>query len=623
MDVEFAEIRDFLANHHPFDLLPEEVLGQLPRRLAVRYFRRGTPCPPDDAGQSSLYIVRRGAIKLSDAHGELVGKLAEGDLFPWCCRLRDHPEPRFSGSAAEDTLVYLISCADLDRLCRQHQAFSDHFEHTVAERLRNALHWIKEGAATGTGGGMTVRISELLNRPLVAATPDTSIRDAARIMTQHRISALILMEEERLVGIVTDRDLRSRCIAAGLPATTPVREIMTQTPHTIEADTLGFQVLIAMTRLNVHHLPVLDAGRVIGMVSSSDLVRFQSANAVYLVGDIHKAQDFATLVQISAGVPELQVNLISGGASADQVVQAVSAVTDAFTTRLLELAEAELGPPPVPYAWLAGGSQARREQSSHSDQDNALLIADQAGLEDDGYFADLAERVNTGLAACGYNHCPGDVMARNPKWRQPMRIWRRYFTDWIKHPDPQALMLASVFFDLRPVYDPGGLFEVLHRHVLEHSCADRIFIAHMAANVLKHRPPLGFFRNFVLIHGGEHDHTFDLKYRGMVPVVDLARVHALSAGIGQINTIERLQAGVQVRALSHDGAANLIDAFELISTLRMRHQARQIRVGQKADNYLSPDELSSPERGHLKDAFSLINIMQESLGQRHQAARFA
>jgi len=230
MDVELIEIRDFLASHHPFDLLPDAVLGQLPRRLSVRYFRRGTPCPPDDTDRSDLYIVRRGAIDLRDEHGELIGKLAEGDLFPWHRRPQDHPEPRFSGRAVEDTLVYLISCAELDRLRGQHRDFSDHFEHTVAERLRNALHRIKAGSATGIGG-MTVRVSDLLSHPLVAATPDTSIRDAARIMTEHRTSALILMAGEGLASMVTDRDLRSRCIAAGLPYTTSVREIMTQTPH--------------------------------------------------------------------------------------------------------------------------------------------------------------------------------------------------------------------------------------------------------------------------------------------------------------------------------------------------------------------------------------------------------
>jgi CBS domain-containing protein len=399
--------------------------------------------------------------------------------------------------------------------------------------------------------------------------------------------------------------------------------IMTENLHTTEADTLGFQALIAMTRLKVNHLPVLDEGRVVGVVSSSDLLRIQSANAAYLVGDIYKANDLGTVVEISSKVPELQVHLVTGGATADQVGQAVSAVTDAISTRLLELAEEELGPPPVPYVWMAGGSQARREQSSHSDQDNALLIADHAKPADDEYFAALANIVNDGLDACGYDYCPGDVMARNPKWRQPLRIWRKYFTNWIQRPEPMALMLASVFFDLRPLHDPEGLFGELHEHVLEHSRENRIFIAYLAANALKHRPPLGFFRNFVLISGGDHDHTLDIKHRGTVPVVDLARVNALSAGIPQTNTIERLEAGAEARALSRDGAANLVDALEFIGTLRMRHQVRQIKEGRKVDNFLSPDELSSPERGHLKDAFSLINTMQEALGQRHQAGRFA
>jgi CBS domain-containing protein len=622
MEVELVEIRDFLAAHHPFDLLPPEELERLPKRLSVRYFRRGTPFPPADDDQSYLYIVRRGALELRDGRGELIGKLAEGDLCPWPCRPQDYPETLVSCNTAEDTLVYLISCADMERLRERHQAFCDHFERTVAERLRNALDLIKERSAIGTGL-MTVRISDLLDRPLVSCTPDTSIREAARAMTERRISSLIVMDGQRLAGMITDRDLRSRCIAAGLHYEDPVRRIMTENLRTAEAETLGFQALIAMTRLNVHHLPVLDGNRVVGVVTTSDLLRFQSANAVYLVGDIYRAGDLDTLVQISTKVPELQVHLVSGGATADQVGQAVSAVTDAITARLLELAEEQLGPPPVPYAWMAGGSQGRREQSSHSDQDNALLTADHAKPEHNLYFAALAEMVNQGLDACGYYDCPGDVMARNPKWRQPLRIWRKYFTNWIERPEPMALMLASVFFDLRPVHDPEGLFEELHGHVLEHSRANRIFVAYMVVNALKHRPPLGFFRNFVLIHGGDHDHTFDIKHRGIVPVVDLARIYALSAGIPQINTIERLERAAEVKALSRDGASNLIDALELIGTLRMQHQARQISRGEKADNYVSPDQLSSLERGHLKDAFSVIHTMQEVLEQRYQTGRFA
>jgi CBS domain-containing protein len=367
---------------------------------------------------------------------------------------------------------------------------------------------------------------------------------------------------------------------------------------------------------------VTDAGKVQGVLSTSDLVRVQSANAVYLVGDIRKAASTETLIAISGKVSELQVQLVGSGATAHQIGQAVSAVTDAITLRLLELAEDELGPPPVPYCWMAGGSQARREQSSHSDQDNALLIADHMKPEDDAYFAALAKKVNDGLDACGYIYCPGEVMASNPKWRQPLRIWTKYFNTWIKRPDPMALMLSSVFFDLRAIRDPDGLLGELQERVLALSKADRIFIAYMAANALKHRPPLGFFRKLVLIHGGEHDQTFDIKHRGIVPIVDLARVYALSAGLDEINTLERLKAAAAEGALSKDGGANLVDAAELIGTLRMRHQARQLKRGEKADNFLSPDELSPLERGHLKDAFALINTMQESLGQRYQAGRF-
>jgi CBS domain-containing protein len=623
MDVELIEIRDFLASHPPFDLLPAQALDRLPRRLTVQYFRRGTAFPPEVAEglEPSLYILRRGAVELRDGAGELLGKLAEGDICPLRCRL-DAQVPVYSGVTVEDTLAYQLPCTELDALRQSHQAFAQHFDHSVTQRLRQAIDALKEGPASGVGL-MKVKVGDLVVRNLIATAPGSSIREAARIMTEHRVSSLVVMDGDRLAGMITDRDLRSRCIVPGLSPDEPVSRIMTVNLHTTDVSNRAFQALIAMTRLNVHHLPVMEDGRVVGVVSTSDFVRVQSSNSVYLVGDIHKARSLDVLVQISTKVSELQVQLVQGGATADQVGQAVSAITDAITLRLLDLAEAQLGPAPVPYAWMAGGSQARREQSSHSDQDNALLVADHMKPEDDAWFAALATYVNDGLNACGYIYCPGEVMASNPKWRQPLRLWRKYFTTWIERPDPMALMLSSVFFDLRPVRDPEGLFEELHEHVLTHSRANRIFIAYMAANALARRPPLGFFRNFVLIHGGDHDHTLDLKHRGTVPVVDLARVHALAAGVTPINTLERIQACVGAGALSAEGAANLTDALEFIGALRMRHQAQQLRRGEPADNFLAPDDLSPLERGHLRDAFVLINGMQESLGQRYQAGRFS
>jgi len=620
MDVELIEIRDFLASNAPFDCLPEGTLDALPKRLQVRYLRRGSLFPPEDDEEPCLYILRRGAVEMRDSDGNLFTKLAEGDLCPSPCGATDPPMP-LPGQTSEDTLTYLLPCSELTRLREKHPEFAEHFDQSISQRLRKALDNIKQDG-TGNTALMTVQVRDLLVGELVHTTPDTTIEAAARLMSEKNCSSLVITHQGRLAGIVTDRDLRNRCLALGLSPLRPVNDIMTEKLEIATVDTLGFEALIKMSRLNVHHLPVLDESQVVGVLSTTDLVRVQSANAVYLVGDIRIAESIETLAAISSKVSELQVQLIAGGATSDQTGQAVSAVTDAITVRLLELAEAELGEPPVPYCWMAGGSQARREQSSHSDQDNALMIADHMKPEDDAYFAALAKIVNDGLDACGYIYCPGEVMASNPKWRQPMKIWTKYFNKWIKRPEPMALMLASVFFDLRPIHDPEGLFDELHERVLALSKADRIFIAYMAANALKHRPPLGFFRNFVLIHGGDHDQTFDIKHRGIVPIVDLARVYALSAGLDEINTLERLKSAADAGALSKDGAANLADAASFIGTLRMRHQARQLKRGEQANNFLSPDNLSPLERGHLKDAFSLINTMQESLGQRHQAGRF-
>ena len=620
MDVELLEIRDFLATRPPFDQLPDDVLDRLPKHLSVRYLRRGTRFPPVDADAPYLYIVRRGAIEMRDVRGELVSKLGEGENCVFPCDPQ-RPEGQLKGITAEDTLVYLLPCAHLQQLRSEYSAFAEHFEQSVAERLRKALRLMREGPVRGTRL-MTVYVGELLGRDLVKATPETSIREAAAVMTENRVSSLVLMEGEKLVGMITDRDLRGRCIVPGLSFDRPVREIMTEHLHTTQWDTLGSQAMIVMSRLNVHHLPVLDGGRVVGVISTTDLVRFQSSNAVYLVSDIRKAPDVETLVQASRKLSELQIHLVNSGSTADHVGEAITAVTDAISIRLLELAETELGSPPVPYVWMAGGSQARREQTSHSDQDNALMFADDATAEDKTYFEALARFVNDGLNACGYYYCPGEVMASNPKWRQPLRVWRKYFKHWIEQPEPMALMLSSVFFDLRPVHGATGLFDELKRCILDRTRGNKLFVAYMASNALKRRPPIGFFRNFVLISGGEHDQTFDLKLRGIVPIVDLARVAALSAGISEVNTVERLELAAETKALSKDGAADLIDALEFIATLRIRHQAKQLRAGKKADNFLSPDEISPLERGHLKDAFSLIDTIQEAFGQRYQASRF-
>lgn len=623
MEIELIEIRDFLAQRPPFDALPEELLNQLPETLSIRYLRRDTPFPPQDADDDYIYVVRSGAIELRDSNDDVCEKLAEGDMFTTPCQLVDFTS-QCDGKTVEDTLLYLLPCGTVRELSKQSDPFRRHFSQSLRERLKHAVINVREvrESVSSDMAFMTVEVGSLLQKQPITIDAGVSIREAAHMMSERNVSSVMLTENGKLAGLITDRDLRRRCVAAGLSVDYPASDIMTQGIETIEQDTLVVQALMTMTRLHVHHLPVMKGDQLVGMLTATDLARHQSTNSAFIATDIRKAKGVEDLARASARLPELQVHLDNAGATALHIGEAVSCITDSLTNRLLEMGEAELGPPPAPYAWMSAGSQARHEQTSHSDQDNAMIISDELRPGDDQYFADLAQFVSDGLNACGFIYCPGDAMATNPEWRQTLSKWREDFAGWIDKPDPMALMLSSIFFDMRTVGGDRSLYETLQRDILEKTKNNRIFIAYMASNALKHRPPLGFFRQFVLIHGGDHDDTFDIKHRGIVPITDLARTHALSEGVDHVNTTDRLRAVGETTAMSEEMAENLEDALEFVAKLRIRHQAAQILAGKKPDNYLPPDDLSELEREHLKDAFRVIQTMQEALGSRYQAGRF-
>ncbi|NNL18016.1 MAG: histidine kinase, partial [Boseongicola sp.] len=284
------------------------------------------------------------------------------------------------------------------------------------------------------------------------------------------------------------------------------------------------------------------------------------------------------------------------------------------TRRLLKLAEVELGEPPVPYLWLACGSQGRQEQTGVSDQDNCLILSDDIEDSDLPYFIDLAKFVSDGLDTCGYFYCPGDMMATNPRWCQPLRVWREYFRGWIANPDPEAQMLASVMFDLRPIGGDESLFDNLQQETLTSAAKNSIFTAHMISNSLKHQPPLGLLRGLATIRSGDHRNQLDLKHNGVVPVVDLGRIYTFLAQLRAVNTRARLVGAIEAGVVSKSGGADLLDAYDLIATTRLEHQTTEIKAGKNPSNYLDPSELSDFERSHLRDAFVVVKTMQAAIG---------
>ncbi len=609
------EIRRFLGRQQPFARLPADMLDG----LATRFERFQMSSGDTEAGalaNGCFYIINTGTVEIQQEDGTVLNRLGPRDMFGYRALLQgEHTSQQTK--ASDDSILYRLKGAEFVRLCKQHPHLWEFFTPAVQKKLTGTTNRLTQGDDSSVNL-MAVSLADLVTREPVALSPEASIRQAAKTMGDNRISSILVIADGSLRGIVTDRDLRSRVIAAGLSYDRPIKDIMTVDPFTADASSYGFQALLSMARRHIHHLPVMDDGKPVGMITATDLLERRSTSAVYLIGDIYKRQSPQGLTEISRQIPNVLLNLVEASASAHSVGHVISAIGEAITCRLLELAEAKFGPAPVPYAWIVAGSMARFEQTALSDQDNALLLADEVQPEHDEYFKSLAKFVCDGLNECGYVYCPGDIMAVTDKWRQPLATWRKYFDGWIDEPEPKALMLSSIFFDMRAIYGDKELFQELSRHVLAKSGKNGIFLAFMTSNALTHRPPLGFLRNFVLIKDGENDRTLDLKHNGVVPIIDLARIYALAGGIAAVNTDERLE-GVAGGELSKAGSADLRDAFEYISNVRLRHQANAVKNGAKPDNFVSPKELSHFERNHLKDAFALVRTMQTSLVQHFQA----
>lgn len=480
------------------------------------------------------------------------------------------------------------------------------------------IHLQDTSNADGHARLVTMPVRALIRRAPVTLPPETPIIEAARAMRTHRVSSLLLVEDGKLVGLITDRDLRDRVVAEGLDVARPVRDIATRSLLTIDIERPAFHALLVMARHNVHHVPVLDGGQVTGMVTSTDIAEQHSDSAMALTGAIFEQDLLGSLVQVSGRIGKLQQNLAAANASAYSTGHIVSAMTDALTTRLLQLAEAELGPPPVPYAWVAAGSQGRGEQTARSDQDNCMVLDDSYAAERHGeYFRELARRVCDGLDACGYVHCPGGMMAITDQWRQPLARWHDYFRRWIDRPEPEAMMLAGVFLDQRHVHGRAELVETLRAEVVARARANKAFLAALAANALQRKPPLNWRNRLMPIREGPHEGTIDLKMHGIVPIVDMARYYAYAAGAEAVNTRDRLEQAAARGKLTDPQARDLLDALDFLSGLRLRHQARLMAGGQAADNYLDPAALSNFERGHLQEAFRLIARMQSVVAEAY------
>lgn len=629
MHAELLEIKQFISQYPPFNELEESLLDYVTNHIEIAYFRQSTPVIKPGDTIHDLYIIRSGAVELSRRKGELYNRLAEGDVFGQMGLLTNN-KVVFPAMAIEDSLLYCIPETIFQELYEGQEVFADFVEVDDKTRLRQAVKTTVQQDDLSTS-----KIKTLLTGEVPFISPSATIEQAAQKMAEENISALLIFAENEnsensddedepdysnlLRGIITDRDLCTRVLATGVSPQEPIDAVMSREIFTLDHNAYVYEAIMMMLRHKVHHLPILKEKNPIGIIETTDLVRYQSQNSLLLVSSIFQQNSIDDLVQISLHVKDSFVRLVNEDANSHMIGTAMSVIGRSFKQRIIELAEAEYGPPPIPYCFLALGSMGRDEQLVVTDQDNAIILDNSYVKEKhDDYFAKLANFVCDALDRCGYSYCTGDIMASNPMWRMTRTEWEECFSDWIDNPNPKALLNASIFFDLDGVYGNLKWADQLNHFIVKKAKRNRRFLACLARNALNRTPPLGFFKNFVMEKDGRHNNSINLKRRGTAPLADVIRVHALAIGSHAKNSFERLDDVIESKILPQGRGQDLRDALEFISMVRIRHQAIDVENGIEPDNNIEPENISDFDRRNLKDAFQVLSNAQNYLKYGYQ-----
>jgi CBS domain-containing protein len=619
---------NFLMEVMPFNTLDDESLYKVARNCRVDFFPKGTRLfTAGETVVTHLHLIQRGGVKsfITDDEGEVTLKDFRGEGAALGALAIIHgTTANLDIETVEDTFCFLVPREIFLELINNQPGFAQYYLKSFSEKVVNTAYTeLRRHKWTRRGEDdlylFTVRAGDLIKTMRMVPVTAT-IQAAAAAMAQHRVGSLLIHREDRLdeiVGIITDRDLRTKVLAKGLDYTLPVGQIMSSPVQTVLSQTICFEVLLKMMSTNIHHLAVERGDKIVGVITSHDIMLQQGYSPYYLFKEIISQSTFSGLYPLAQKIPDMIRSLIKEGGKAGNITRMIAVLNDHILERLLTLLQEEMGVPPVPFCWLLMGSEGRREQTFRTDQDNAIIYGDPENEEQkaaaQAYFQEFARRAIDHLVNCGYPLCPGDIMARNPRWCQPYSVWCNYFERWIAAPDPQELLNAMIFFDFRSGFGNGLLAENLRDHLVRVSKRQEIYLLHMARDCMNSRAPLSFFKTFIVEKNGEHKNTLDIKRQGITPFVNFARVQALKHGIKETNTLARLNVLHAEGHLPQNLWQAACEAYELQMQLRLVHQLHQLDNGIIPDNRITPASLTELEKQMLKEAFSVIERMQAML----------
>jgi CBS domain-containing protein len=620
--VNLEEALSFLRKVPPFQFLDEHLLRKVAGCLSLTVYPKDTVVlkqhgPPSDC----VRIIRRGAVRVmmeSPESGEevILDYKGEGDNFGFLSLIGGDRQ-RTTCIADDDTTCYVLSKECVYDLLEASPAFSEYYMAYLSRYVDRTYQEMRQRSLSYAGGDQhlfVTPIGDIAVKPITIGE-EATIQEAARIMAEHKISSVIVVDPGgAALGILTDRDFREKVVAQGRPVTDPVRHIAQRSLIQVDASESCFETLIKMVQHNIHHMPVVKDGTLCGVVTNHDLLLLQGTSPLSLVHDILNQTTVAGLAPLAQKTNNVVGLLIKADAKAGQITRVITEINDRMIARVLEIAEERFGPPPLPYCWVLFGSEGRKEQTFKTDQDNALIYTDPLtpalAAEAQTYFKRFTEFLAESLMALGFPRCPAGYMAVTPDWCQPLKVWKGYFSRWVNEPVPENLLRFLVFYDLRSIYGKGSLAQDLREFVVKALAGKKLFLGYMANKVLEFTPPIGFFKTFVVEKSGEHKDKFDLKVKGITPLLNAVRLFAMEKGLKETGTLERLEALRKSHSIVRDHFEEIDHAFEFVMMLRIHHQFEQIQQGLPPDNFINPNDLSNLERKMLKESFNLMSRIQ-------------
>ncbi|MCX8070396.1 MAG: DUF294 nucleotidyltransferase-like domain-containing protein, partial [Thermodesulfovibrionales bacterium] len=444
------------------------------------------------------------------------------------------------------------------------------------------------------------------------------------IMSRHKISSLVLIDNNAVpVGFVTDKDFREKVISKGKDYNDNISSIMSINLIKSEAREYCFEALLKMIRHNIHHLIVVDDGKIKGVITNHDLMMLQGISPINIARDIESQYSVEGLIPVSKKTNTIINLLIKEGVKASSIAKIITELNDRLVKKIIDFAEKKFGKPPVSYCWIVFGSEGRKEQTFKTDQDNAIIIEDYNKSVDinyvQEYFTKFAEFIKDSLLKCGFPLCPAGYMASNPLWRQPLSEWKRYFNNWIMNPTAEAIIKSLIFFDFRPLCGNFNLAYELKEYLFKVMQGNKLFLGGIANTALKNSPPIGFLKSFVVEKSGDHKNQLNIKVKGTALIVDLIRLFAFEKGIKETSTFERIEALRCRHAIIRDFADEIIFSFDFLMLMRIENQLSNIEKGLEPQNFIDPKELSNLKKKMLKETFSLISKMQDMVLERYKS----